>query len=64
MKDNGKVKCEKEKEHKNGPMVQDMKGIGKQIKPMEKVNFTMLMEMYLKVNGNMIKQMGLVLMFM
>jgi hypothetical protein len=44
-----------EKEFKHGKMEPDMKEIGKIIKLMEKENFGMLMEMFLRVNGKMIK---------
>jgi len=47
-------------EYKNGLMVHDMKVNGKIIKLMIKVNFSMWMGIFLKENGNLIKQMVMV----
>lgn len=47
---------------RSGQMVPDMKVIGKITKLVEKVNFGMWMEMFSKVNGKMIKLMGMVFM--
>jgi len=46
-------------ELKYGQMVPSMRENGETIKQMERVNFGMLMEMYTKVNGKMIKLTGM-----
>ena len=54
--DNGlKTDIEKEKVHKYGKMVVNIKVTGKMIKQMEKEDLYMQMVMYMKVNGSMIK---------
>lgn len=58
IKVNGEVTVEKEQGHKFGLMVQSMLENGKIIGPVEKEYFIMQMEMYLKVSGIRIKQMG------
>lgn len=57
MKENGEEIKERDMEFKNGLMGQDMRVNGKKIKLMGKVNFFTSMEMFLKENGNKIKQM-------
>jgi len=51
-------------ESKFGQMVQNMREYGKIIKQMEKENFGILMEMFMKAIGSMIKPKGKVLIFM
>lgn len=53
-----------EKVSKPGKTVPDTKVIGKIIKLMEKENFGMLMVMFLRENGKMIKLMAKVFIFM
>ena len=52
-----KITKEKDMEYKNGRMVQNTMDIGKMIKPMEKENYTMHLEIYMMENGKMIKLM-------
>lgn len=52
------------KEYKLGQMELDMKATGKIIKHMEKENFGMLMEIFFRENGKMIKPMVKELIFM
>jgi len=51
LKDNGSMDSETVKESKNGQMVQDMTAHGVTIKPMAKVNLSMLMEISTKDGG-------------
>ena len=50
-------------ENNNGLMVQVMKAIGKMIKAVVGGNYYMLMVIFMKDNGKMIKQMGKATMF-
>jgi len=52
------------KVYKHGPMGQNMKGNGKIIKLMAKVNFGMLMVIFLKEIGKMIKPMVMEFIYM
>lgn len=49
---------------KPGPMELNTKESGKKIRHMEKVNFGMLMEIFLKVIGKMTRQMVMEYIFM
>jgi len=51
LKDNGLMDSEMVKVFKNGQMVQDMTAHGVTIKPMEKVNLSMLTETSMKDGG-------------
>lgn len=51
-------------ENKNGPMVRATKEIGLTIKLTDTENFFMLMEIFTRVNGEMIKPMGKETIFM
>ena len=49
---------------KYGPMVPDMRANGELIRPMVKASYTMLMAMYTKASGSMIRLKGLVVILM
>lgn len=57
MKVNGLVKIDMASDYRNGQMEQNTKVIGKTIKPKEEESFSIFLEIYMKVNGKMIKQM-------
>ena len=56
---NGLVKIDMASDYRNGQMEQDTKVIGKTIKPKEEESFSIFLEIYMKVNGKMIKQMAM-----
>lgn len=64
MKVNGLVMCVMDLECRLGQMVLDMKASGKKTKLVAKENSIMLMVTLTMVNGVMIKQMGMGLIFM
>lgn len=59
MKENGEEASEMALEFRYGQIMQDMRGIGKIIELVEMENSLMLMEMSIKVSGEMIKLMVL-----
>lgn len=56
---NGLVKIDMASDYRNGQMEQDTKVIGKIIKLKEGGNFSIYLEIPMKVNGKMIKQMAM-----
>lgn len=57
IKVSGKVRIDMVREHKFGLMELNTKADGGTIKQTDMVNSTMLMEMYMKVSGKMIRPM-------
>lgn len=64
IRDSGKEAIDMALEYRYGLMELSMKGIGRTTKLMARVSFGMQMGMYLTVNGEKIRQMVLVLIFM
>lgn len=64
MKENGKVKSEKDTESKNGLMDQNTRVNGLMTRLTDLVDCFMQMEIFMKENGRMIRQMGKALILM
>lgn len=59
MRESGREHSEMDGEYRNGRMGQSMRGIGFRIELMARVLSTIWMEMCMRVNGRMIRQMDM-----
>lgn len=59
MKDNGKMECDRVQDNRYGQMEVDTSENGDKIKQMEKVFFTILIKIFMRVSGLMTRQMDM-----